>query len=180
MCYKDFVPDYFPYPAVRLALFLLLILSRDDYALSTDSTPQDSCAFKGSDFLCWGSICLYVRHSGRNLYAFLYCRFSGSFRLSKQILRFDKCAILSSAQTADLWLKWQNLAESQQKAENVHSSYLVLIMILNWRPIKPIVLEPLFKNKTKQNPPQKLHGHSFQMRIKALGSVLLPSAPMSV
>lgn len=122
MCYKDFVPDYFPYPAVRLALFLLLILSRDDYALSTDSTPQDSCAFKGSDFVCWGSICLYVRHSGRNLYAFSYCRFSGSFCLSKQILRFDKCAILSSAQTADLWLKWQNLAESQQKAENVHSS----------------------------------------------------------
>lgn len=53
---------------------------------------------------------------------FLYCRFSGSFSLSKLILHFNKCAILSSAQTTDLWLKWQNLAESQQKAENVHCS----------------------------------------------------------
>lgn len=60
--YKGFVPDCFPYPAVRLALSLLLFFSRDDYTPSTDSTPQDNCAFKGSNFVCCGSICLYARH----------------------------------------------------------------------------------------------------------------------
>lgn len=155
--------------------------SRDDYAPSTDSTPRNNCAFKGSNFVCWGSMCSCAGHLWQETCVPFYIAGSqGHSSLSKLILHFDKCAVLSSAQTTDLWLKWQNLSESWQKAENVHSSWLVLIIIRNWRPIKPIVLEPLFKNKNKQKPPQELHGHSFQMRNKSLSSVLLPSAPVSV
>lgn len=120
LCYKSFIPDYSPYPAFRLALSLLLFLSRDYYAPSTDSTPQNNCAFKGSDFVCWS---VHARHLWQETPVPFYIAGSqGHSSLSKLILHFDKCAILSCAQTTDLWLKWQNLAESQKKAENVHSS----------------------------------------------------------